>query len=483
MSFEPRKDEFPRQPTGWSASHEPPAQETTGREPPDYRIVLPEQLFSTAFERLQSGEQPFAWGRVHRSYHRRRITCDLSVRQMRFRRQPPTGDRFSPVEDWLLMAVLPKLDPAAIERLITRSERKPGQTLVILVLGIESDRGKWVAAIVQRNEVLPVAEVRLIGCGMPVFTRQPGAPRVDSSHSFRWSRIDGALGPVSQRFRQSRVFLIGAGRLGSLLAEVWIRAGLMDLTVVDQDRIEAHNLDLTFGTTEADIGQPKVFSLLRYLTSIHSAARLRGFCRPIEDASIWDTAREAELIVSCVDNNESRLLASRMATRLLKVHLDVGTLVRRPDSLSRGETGESAELISNPSRDTDRLISADIRLLLPGTCVRCVGGIRDDNRDDSETTNDSSADFSETPPSLTGPEASVAWRQGGRAGSLPSINLQAVGTAWQLWLDLLGGYIDQAFWQRIRWSQGTGLLTRGGPVTRQQDCENCGPVIVDRSVR
>jgi molybdopterin-synthase adenylyltransferase len=64
------------------------------------------------------------------------------------------------------------------------------------------------------------------------------------------------LGPTADR----AVTICGAGALGANLAETLARMGLRRLTVIDRDRVEAHNLS-TQPWTQQDVGASKARTL------------------------------------------------------------------------------------------------------------------------------------------------------------------------------------------------------------------------------
>lgn len=76
----------------------------------------------------------------------------------------------------------------------------------------------------------------------------------------RWSRTIGALGGYDAWHRLSRLHIgvVGCGRTGSLVAGMLVRLGLRRITLVDEDRVEFHNLGEMEHITERDLGLPKV---------------------------------------------------------------------------------------------------------------------------------------------------------------------------------------------------------------------------------
>ncbi len=417
-----------------------------------YRLVIPASLWNAAFSELITHRRQFAWGRLRRSFHG--FTCDLIVDHMRFRRELPKGSELSSLDDWIVISCPASPAQESIRQAVDASSLKDGQLLVLVQPGLGVERNGWTGVVIENRNAYPLDEIHLVGPQMPIFDRLVDEVAPNREIDDRWSRQSGAIGEtVFQRFRQLNVILIGAGRLGSLISEGLIRSGLQRLTVVDPDLLEPHNLNATIGSRNRDIGKPKVQSLLNYLHRVQPEALLSGLQRTVNHADVFEKARPADLLVSCVDNNDARHQASNIASRLVKVHLDLGTIVRRPDNADAGSRNAIAS--DATALDYAREIGADVRLLLPGCCVDCV-------RAESIASNLS--------------ENRASWQLGGRTGSLISINYLAVGCGMQMLFDFLAGSIRGSFWHRLRWEQGAGIESIAGYVRSNGNCENCRPI-------
>jgi hypothetical protein len=208
--------------------------------------------------------------------------------------------------------------------------------------------------------------------------------------------------------------------------------GVGNLVLIDQDIDELHNLDATVGASTEGIGRPKVENRRRALQQIRpddlSVTALR---ESLLDPSALDHLREVDLIVTAVDHDAPRLAVARWVNEtphLGKVHLDVGTGVFYEDG--------------------QRLMGADIRLLLPGeACVCCLGGLRDEEE---------AHYVAAAPPGALPRRPREAWDQQ-RAGSLITINQVAMNLGVQLWLDMVAGRAEQSRWYQVRWSGDGGL--------------------------
>lgn len=77
---------------------------------------------------------------------------------------------------------------------------------------------------------------------------------------------------VQERIRRTRVLVAGCG-MGSTIPEALLRAGFLDLTLADGDRVEVHNLNRQ-NFVFADVGRSKVEALQQRLTAINPLARV-----------------------------------------------------------------------------------------------------------------------------------------------------------------------------------------------------------------
>jgi hypothetical protein len=80
-------------------------------------------------------------------------------------------------------------------------------------------------------------------------------------------------GRLPSQVRDSRVVLIGLGALGSVLAEMLVRAGVYDITLVDGELLEAGNV-CRHTATLSQVGTSKVAVVAERLRQISPAARV-----------------------------------------------------------------------------------------------------------------------------------------------------------------------------------------------------------------
>lgn len=350
----------------------------------------------------------------------------------------------SPQEDWCVVAASTP-ESLQIERLISGLQPRAAQTLVLLIL----DRGVPEACqmlLWHAGRLQPLDSCEIVGSGMLRMERDAEVPSVSDER--RSSRTRGAIGTqLHDRLRSATVTIVGTGRSGSQLSFLLAAAGVGRLRLVDADVLLPENLDGMPGLTVDDLGQGKASALARRLMKFQP--NLLVTCS--EYAANSPAARlvlqhPCDLLVSTVDNDTARLCLSLLANRTLTPHLDIGTLVRQPDS-STGIPG----------------LFADVRLLVPGSCVACVGGLADADAVWYELN---------APVGSLQRGAPVSWSSQ-RSGSLAHLNTLACSIAVELWLQLLRGEID-SWWERITWPAGGALQVSGSAVQGADDCALCG---------
>jgi len=105
-----------------------------------------------------------------------------------------------------------------------------------------------------------------------------------------------------------KIVLCGAGALGSLLADNLVRLGVRQLTVIDDDRVEAHNAGTQlYG--QSDVGAFKA-EVLRAHCFRAAGVELQAIARRLDDRTVSKFLRGAELVVDTFDNSASRRLVA-----------------------------------------------------------------------------------------------------------------------------------------------------------------------------
>jgi molybdopterin/thiamine biosynthesis adenylyltransferase len=145
-------------------------------------------------------------------------------------------------------------------------------------------------------------------------------------------RVELAWPGRSRALRRSRVVVVGAGAIGSVLAMRLARAGVGELVLVDGDVVEPHNLERVDCYTEEDVGRPKVEALARCIRRLRRGEKTWVHAIPSYlDAGFYErwypqyewAFRKADLYILGVDNDVVRREVGELSAYWNKPLLDV----------------------------------------------------------------------------------------------------------------------------------------------------------------
>jgi molybdopterin/thiamine biosynthesis adenylyltransferase len=118
----------------------------------------------------------------------------------------------------------------------------------------------------------------------------------------------GAMGQA--RLAQSHVVLIGIGGIGSPALQYLAGAGVGHLTLVDDDVVEASNLQRQTIYTEADIGKPKAEAAAAWVAMFDPALTVTAHATRITRDNAAGLIAEADVVLDGCDNFATRLAVS-----------------------------------------------------------------------------------------------------------------------------------------------------------------------------
>ena len=156
-----------------------------------------------------------------------------------------------------------------------------------------------------------------------------------------------------------RIGIVGLGSVGCIVAEALARIGIAQVTLIDPDRVEEHNLDrLVYGTVK-DIGKQKVDLAAQAMRRNSTAEKMQVIALPVSvhHRSAYMEALDCDVLFSCVDRPVARDVLNHIANAHLIPIIDGGVAVE-----------------SDTIRD--RLFSAHWRtsIVTPyHQCLRCSG--------------------------------------------------------------------------------------------------------------
>jgi hypothetical protein len=275
-----------------------------------------------------------------------------------------------------------------LDRFLPNTPVDTGPRLEVRLIG---DRQIPLARLTSAGAVLEVHTVRLLDGGLHFWKR----PRGEMTQDFV---------PFTLPLERTHVAQVGASRGGSLSGSAAADAGFGELTLIDFDRVDSGNVDAMECDPDA-MGRPKPEAVASYLLNRHPKFRVHALCVPVQSPAAFHAAAGADWIFSYPDENRARLTGALAAISHVRPLLDIGSGVF-VDEQGRWSAG------------------ADVRFIAGGGCLACIGGLDLTRR------------------------AEPDWRRA-RAGSLRSLNRQAVALGLSLVLNWQQGHRRGSRWLRL----------------------------------
>ena len=145
------------------------------------------------------------------------------------------------------------------------------------------------------------------------YSRQIMLPKID---------IDG-----QQKLLDSHVVVLGLGGLGSPVAMYLASAGVGELTLIDDDKVDLSNLQRQVVHKLSSIDQNKVESAKDTLSELAPECRINTINQRLNEPELMDVIGSATLVVDCCDNFETRFMLNRICFAQ-KVPLVSGAAIR-----------------------------------------------------------------------------------------------------------------------------------------------------------
>lgn len=132
---------------------------------------------------------------------------------------------------------------------------------------------------------------------------------------------------MTENLRCLSACVVGVSGTGSIVAEQLARLGFGELILIDFDRVERRNLNRILNSTVADVGACKVDMFAAAIARSHPDCTVRTFPRSLADRHALAAASDADIIFSCVDSDEGRQLADRLASSFVIPLIDLGVTI------------------------------------------------------------------------------------------------------------------------------------------------------------
>ncbi len=127
----------------------------------------------------------------------------------------------------------------------------------------------------------------------------------------RQIRLFGHRG--QERLKRAKVFIAGAGGLGSAVSIYLAVAGVGHLRIVDNDSVDPSNLNRQILHQTLDLGRSKARSAQETLRDLNPEVSVEVFLKTIDEDNVLDLVGDSDLIVDALDNFPTRYVLNKAA--------------------------------------------------------------------------------------------------------------------------------------------------------------------------
>lgn len=116
-----------------------------------------------------------------------------------------------------------------------------------------------------------------------------------------------------KKLRKAKIFVAGAGGLGSPISTYLAIAGIGKIILADFDSVELSNLNRQFLHHEKDVGREKIKSAEEKLLSLNPEIKIETIRERITEENADSVVPSCDLIIDALDNFDTRHVLNRLA--------------------------------------------------------------------------------------------------------------------------------------------------------------------------
>ncbi len=133
------------------------------------------------------------------------------------------------------------------------------------------------------------------------YSRQIMLPQVDISGQ--------------EKLLQAKILIIGAGGLGCPAAIYLAAAGIGQITIYDDDKVDLSNIQRQIAHYTDDVGTEKVISTLETLKKINLDVNVKAKSQRLAGKLLEDEVAQADVVLDCSDNFSTRFDINRACVK------------------------------------------------------------------------------------------------------------------------------------------------------------------------
>lgn len=152
-----------------------------------------------------------------------------------------------------------------------------------------------------------------------------GARPILWEKGMNWHPMDFlGRGQYCDNMKNKEILIIGAGAIGSIIAELLVRGGIKNITIIDNDKLEAGNM-VRHTLLLNDLDEYKTILLAERLEKASPNANIRGINEPIENYLKQDKAIDfsPDIILDCTGSDKVLLHLEKYTWNEEKLYISV----------------------------------------------------------------------------------------------------------------------------------------------------------------
>jgi molybdopterin/thiamine biosynthesis adenylyltransferase len=132
-----------------------------------------------------------------------------------------------------------------------------------------------------------------------------------------WEIISRQMSVVTrseqQRFKDSKITVIGCGGIGGETIEMLARMGIGELVLVDEDAFDLSNLNRQTLASLADVGLDKSAVAKEKVRLINPYVKVTNYNEHVDSSNIDKLIGDSDIVIDALDNVLTRVIVSRKA--------------------------------------------------------------------------------------------------------------------------------------------------------------------------
>jgi len=164
--------------------------------------------------------------------------------------------------------------------------------------------------------------------------------REDQLQRYRRQLLLPEIGEQGQnKLLNAKVFMVGAGGLGSPVGYYLSAAGVGTIAIIDNDNVDLSNLQRQIAHSTKTVGEAKVISAKHTFESLNPDVNIIPIRERLTKENILNLIRDYDLVIDCSDNFATRFLVND-ACVITKKPLVTGAIFRFEGQLTVVVPGE-----------------------------------------------------------------------------------------------------------------------------------------------